>query len=488
MVRSVRDHNGDFVYFGVGRFKDKNASVSQHTDNDFQEAIMEYQSLNYLKSTGVLDAATTEMMRRPRCGLKDKHNTVQNKSVESFVLHKSRWEKKHLTYGITKYSKWLHWSVVDREIAKAFSLWSEHIDLTFTQHRNEPVDIDIRFEKYIHHDENPFDGPGQVLAHAFIPKHGGDIHFDDTEHWTVNSTNGTNLLQVATHEVGHSLGLLDTRDQSDAMYFAYLGYDPNFQLSRDDIFGIQRLYGKKNRYRSWHDGENNIGMASNTITSRPSVAQESELCTSKNIDAIFQTDDDSTIVFLRNKYYKLLQNEVAPGYPKDISDGWPGLPGNIDAAFTYENGKTYFFQGNKYWRYRGRQIDGDYPREISDGFPGIPNNLNAAMLWWNSNSTVYFFKDRKFWLYDPNTTPPVKPSYPKPISNIEGLPDQIDAALHHPNGNMYFFRGDKYYRVDGKSSTVDHSGQPYPRRTASWWFGCKNLTRDSTHLTNYEHF
>ena len=45
------------------------------------------------------------------------------------------------------------------------------------------------------------------------------------------------------HEFGHSLGLAHSSEQGALMYPWYQGYVPDFELPRDDILGIQQLYG-----------------------------------------------------------------------------------------------------------------------------------------------------------------------------------------------------------------------------------------------------
>ena len=89
----------------------------------------------------------------------------------------------------------------------------------------------------------PFDGAGRVLAHAYFPED-GRAHFDEDETYTHNTTEGTNLLWVAVHEFGHSLGLAHTNIQGAIMYPFYTGYVPDMELHSDDIAGIQSLYGK----------------------------------------------------------------------------------------------------------------------------------------------------------------------------------------------------------------------------------------------------
>jgi hypothetical protein len=64
---------------------------------------------------------------------------------------------------------------------------------------------------------------------------------------------GTNLLQVATHEFGHSLGLEHTHVKTAVMY-PFHGYSSDFKLDKDDIEGIQVHWTnilKFNRYIKW---------------------------------------------------------------------------------------------------------------------------------------------------------------------------------------------------------------------------------------------
>ena len=104
--------------------------------------------------------------------------------VQRYVLQGSRWRVRNLSYRITKYPKrsGLSRSAVDKTIRKAFDVWERPTGLTFTEDNGQgKVHIEIRFERRAHGDDDPFDGLGGTLAHAFFPVYGGDVHFDDEE-------------------------------------------------------------------------------------------------------------------------------------------------------------------------------------------------------------------------------------------------------------------------------------------------------------------
>jgi matrix metalloproteinase-14 (membrane-inserted) len=74
-------------------------------------------------------------------------NVIRKVSFESrfnAMLIGSRWRVKNLTYKISKYPSKLNRAEVDAELAKAFSVWSDYTDLTFTQKRSGQVHIEIR--------------------------------------------------------------------------------------------------------------------------------------------------------------------------------------------------------------------------------------------------------------------------------------------------------------------------------------------------------
>ena len=70
------------------------------------------------------------------------------------------------------------------------------------------MSLPCRFESSAHGDDDPFDGAGGTLAHAYLPQQGtisGNIHFDDAETWTVGDVGdrGIDLLQVRYIQHSH---------------------------------------------------------------------------------------------------------------------------------------------------------------------------------------------------------------------------------------------------------------------------------------------
>jgi len=201
------------------------------------EALLLFQRTFRLKETGIVDQATLKLMNTPRCG-----NHDHGKHAYSDVA----WSRTDLSYYYYNYSPDLSQGEIRSMVSEALGLWSAVTPLTFRE--QEGGDINIGFGSYTHQDSHGtcpdrFDGPSNVLAHAYFPEI-GRIHFDEDETWTSHSQSGINFLWVSTHEMGHILGLEhDTVNEDAVMYPYYRQYTPGFHLHRNDIARIQRLYG-----------------------------------------------------------------------------------------------------------------------------------------------------------------------------------------------------------------------------------------------------
>nr|XP_045601065.1 stromelysin-3-like [Procambarus clarkii] len=424
-----------------------------------------------LEPTGTVTEETLRLMSAPRCGVRDNFHgssatNFSDHHVRSkrYIMQGSKWKVKDLTYRITKYPSMLSKADVDKEVSIALQAWGDVSGLTFQKKNSGKVNIEIRFVRLDHGDGDPFDGPGGVLAHAFFPMYGGDAHFDSDESFTVNSYSGTNLLQVAAHEFGHSLGLAHSKVSNSLMAPFYKGYDPNFALHSDDIKGIQALYGKPGSSQRTASGSGESG--GQEEGSGPS----GDLCNNESINTMFTSAEGTVYVFKGDKYWLLTGSGVAKGYPRPITDQWEELPSDLDAAFTWSNGRTYFFKGSIYWRYSNQQLEKGYPKKISSGFSGIPDSLDAATPSF-ANGVIYFFKGSQYWRF--STKSRRRSAVQKSLSTWRGLPNNVDAAILYNQNAYYFFKGGNYWRVSEAESGVDDDDPAFPRPAGNWWFGCQ---------------
>lgn len=158
----------------------------------------------------------------------------------------AKWDTNNIAYYFQNGTDQLAGDTEKELIRQAFGLWAAQTPLTFTETTNQnDANIVIEWAVGDHGDGDPFDGPGDVLAHASFPNPYDErqvfLHFDDDERWVNSNTQNVDLLTVAAHEIGHTLGLAHSSDPNSLMYPSYDG--PRRFLGDDDIAGAQDLYG-----------------------------------------------------------------------------------------------------------------------------------------------------------------------------------------------------------------------------------------------------
>ncbi|KAM4044738.1 vitronectin [Anomaloglossus baeobatrachus] len=249
-----------------------------------------------------------------------------------------------------------------------------------------------------------------------------------------------------------------------------------------------------------------------------------------------------TYIFKGTLYWRFSDTTLDSGYPRAISDGFTNIPDNIDATFclpanNYEGTeKAYFFKGSRYWQYEfknqptieecmasspsetftryvmihydsweqdldfifgGWFRDNDSPRYIKKDWKGIPNGVDAVLpsrlyvpekkksvsrrrksrsakkkknrkrrpSWSDTFITLddlygYDYNYDEYEEYDPDWVPPQNPPKCQPVQSV------------------YFFKNDKYYRVNLQTKRVDKVSPQYPRSIGEYWLGCKKSSKE----------
>ena len=154
----------------------------------------------------------------------------------------AKWSKKSLTYYLERAPKSIGMANFRIVMKDYFKNWSDVADLTFKEIDQSNSDILISTGTG---PKDQFDGSGGTLAWAYLPN-GQDMQllmkFDDAESFSMSRTAGIYLESVATHELGHILGISHAPTAGHLMspYYSRDVYKPQPW----DVNEIQKRYGK----------------------------------------------------------------------------------------------------------------------------------------------------------------------------------------------------------------------------------------------------
>ncbi|XP_011629773.1 matrix metalloproteinase-2-like [Pogonomyrmex barbatus] len=314
-------------------------------------------------------------------------------------------------------------------------------------------DIVISFRKDFHTFVDPrhqssricpslLDGPGNVLAHAFLSSSEvSEVHVDSAEKWhielTVNPDDTIHLLHTLTHEIGHTLGLHHSPLKNAIMYAFVPSKTFPVRLSEADFLAIQNLYGLRNK--SEIAGPVTTTVATTTIATRD-TGNSADLCALRRVDAV---------LVLENRMSLLLTD-----YLRFLPDNFTRLAG----AYRRSSGQLVLFVDDTIYmiEYSSFELVPGWPRKLKDmNLP--PNAKINAVINTNAGRTFAIYNDEIVAEIDDCSMIAVRHNSLHAI--FPGIPPAVTSAVRYIDGNLYFFVKRQFFKYNEFTRSVTMAGK-----------------------------
>ncbi len=125
----------------------------------------------------------------------------------------------------------------------------------------------------------------------------------------------------------------------------------------------------------------------------------------------------------------------------------------------------FVLSGRRIWRYSGSDLDPGFPMRSSD--LGLPNHTDCAFFYQPLGRMV-LFRGSRYYVLNPESLS-VELYYPRALRDWKGLPRGLNGALTRPDGKLYFFKEQQYWRFDPGKVRITATGQWADRLP---WIGC----------------